>query len=147
MLAAGGVIVKEDCPVVDFFQKADSVMLWKNGNCTELPVGSSAYGAFFACLDEMLADARQMPAFGVSIDSFTRKEREEGFWVEFSFLGEEECEGMPFEGLLFSVKKENCGFNVIRLYHGKYEGRCFYVDLNGGNMAALENFMRDSFHE
>ena len=46
-------------------------------------------------------------------------------------------EGMPFEKLLLKAEPEYRGFNLCRFFNGKYGGRCFYLDLNGGDMRAL----------
>ena len=44
---------------------------------------------------------------------------------------------MDFSELAFEVVPEYMGFNLCRLYEGAYTGRCFYLDLRGGDMRAL----------
>ena len=44
---------------------------------------------------------------------------------------------MPFETLLINVEKDWSGFNIIRKHDSKYEGRCFYINLENADMSKL----------
>ena len=72
-----------------------------------------------------------MPAFGVSLNDETIQAKQTGVWIELFY--ETTClnNEMPFDSLLIQVEPENTGFNVIRKYDDKYDGRCFYIDLKG----------------
>ena len=85
----------------------------------------------------MTATAIRMPAFGVSIVELTRREMKQGLWTEFRYEKETSCAGMAFDRLLVCVKEEFRGFNVVRHVQEKYQGRCFYVDLSGGDMSGF----------
>ena len=82
----------------------------------------------------MTAQAIQMPAFGVSIDRLTREELRHGYWAEFIFPSAHVCAGMPFERFLFKIEPDYRGINLVRCNGGKYEGRCYYLDLREGDV-------------
>ena len=117
--------------------KASAVRVYRDGKIFEFAAGSSAFSALYAAWERMTDAALLMPAFGVSMDALTRKEREQGTWVEFCFADELECGGMPFDRLLIGVLPEYRGFNLIRRSGGEYTGRCFYLDLREGTMQEL----------
>lgn len=126
------------CPVADHFDKVVSVIVFSDGNAQTFEKGDPAYEAILKSWGELLAEARQMPAFGVSIDSLTREEMKKGLWVEFIFDGKQMCENMPFESLLAAVKAPYRGLNIVRNCGGMYQGRCFYIDLGEKDMSAFE---------
>ena len=90
-------------------------------------------------LNLITENSHDMPAFGVSLDNLTREELKSGLWLELEFETVLEFNEMPFDALLIKVEKDNSGFNLIRRYKGKYEGRCFYL--------SLENTMNDLYEE
>ena len=118
-------------------KKAVSVLVYRDGAVHEFSAGSKEFALLLSVWERMTEKALPMPAFGVSIDDLTRRERSAGVWVEFCFDRERECDGMPFEKLLVKVLPEYCGFNLIRCCGGAYTGRCFYLDLQDGSMQEL----------
>ena len=70
------------------------------------------------------------PAFGVSLHDQTIEALKKGVWIEFRFNTERTYADMPFEKLLIELKPDYYGFNLIRFNNQKYEGRCFYLNLN-----------------
>ena len=70
-----------------------------------------------------------MPAFGVSLHNETLNEIKSNCWLQVNFNKEIVKNGLPFNALLFRLE-ETQGFNLIRLYDGKYEGRCLFLDLD-----------------
>ena len=114
--------------------QAEALIVHRNGKSRRFARGSGAFASAAAAWRAMTEGAVRMPAFGVSIDRLTREGMREGLWAEFCFAKEQTVAGMPFTALLFAVKEEFCGFNVVRLYDGGYNGRCFYIDLRGGTM-------------
>ena len=86
-------------------------------------------------------NSHQMPAFGVSLDDLTRQEMQTGVWLEFTF--DKTCynSDMPFDSLLINIQNDFTGFNIIRKYQNKYDGRCFYINLIDKNMTNLYNLL------
>ena len=119
---------------------AKGVNVYTDGQKTVYPVSDGKFNDVCAEWNSMLDGAHEMPAFGVSLNSYTVQEMKKGVWAEFYFDGKFESNGMPYEKLLVSVRPENCGFNIIR-YTAEYgyDGRCFYYDLNGKNMSGFYN--------
>lgn len=117
-------------------KKACAVRIYKEGKEREYLAGTKQFEDVLAAWDEMTKQALPMPAFGVSLDALTREERKKGTWAEFLFT-EEQGEELPFERLLVQCEPQFCGFNLIRYTQGGYNGRCYYLDLNGGDMSAL----------
>lgn len=92
-------------------------------------------------LSSMMENARLMPAFGVALDNEVKEARKSGTWIEFFYDREYEFEGMPFSRLLIEVGGDYTGFNIMRYHDGKYEGRCYYIDLVNCDMLQLYNYI------
>ena len=120
----------------DVFDNAEKINVYNEGNITVYNSGDSSFNKILVGWKAMIENAHEMPAFGVSLDRETRKAMNGGEWVEFVFGKTYESNGMPYEKLLVNVNKSWQGFNLIR-YNSKggYDGRCFYYDLVGKNMA------------
>lgn len=122
--------------ISDAFDYAEKIIVYNSDEKTEYPICTIGYSAILESWNKMIEGAHPMPAFGVSIDAETEKEKKKGLWVEFVFKEQMECYGLPFEKLLISVEKSFCGFNLIRYTKEyKYFGRCFYLDLVNKNMS------------
>ena len=91
-------------------------------------------------ITDMMNGYHEMPAFGVSLDNETRQAMKQGVWLELKFGEVKSHNGMPFESLVIEVAPNYGGFNIIRQTDGKYEGRCFYVSLDG-DMSILYNYL------
>ena len=89
-------------------------------------------------LKDILIGSHMMPAFGVSIDAYTQEALSRGTWLKFNYLQTQTVEDMPFDTLLIELKPDDHGFTIIRGNDGKYEGRCYYVDL--GEKSAKDLF-------
>jgi len=117
------------------FDKAEIINVYNEGVKTAYSAGGEEYRKILSSWNEMIDGAHDMPAYGVSLDKYTKEEMKKGLWVEFDFGGVYECNGMPFEKLLVEVKSDFYGFNLIRYTEENgYDGRCFYFDLNGKKM-------------
>ena len=125
------------CPIAEYFGKASAVRVLNGGEEKVFGRESAVFAEIADAIGEMLSEARQMPAFGVSIDKLTREEMKKGLWVEFDYEKTMDCWNMPFDSLLIAIKAEYRGLNVVRKTEGKYQGRCFYVDLGDKDMTAL----------
>ena len=78
---------------------------------------------------DMIYNSYEMPAFGVSIHEHTMQALQSGFWIKFNFKEQMKHNDMPFDALLVNIMPNDKGFNLIREVDGKYEGRCFYLNL------------------
>ncbi len=79
----------------------------------------------------MTDGALEMPAFGVSIDKYTKEQLKSGLWVEFIFDAQLSHCDMPFSKLLVNVVGNFKGFNLSRYtQEAGYAGRCFYLQLS-----------------
>lgn len=116
--------------IFDVFEDAEGITLYKDDNKTEYSSVDRDFELILDGFNGLLKGARQMPAFGVSLDGDTRKAMQNGVWVEFSFSRQLICYEMKFEKLLVNIVPEYRGFNIIRYNsEGGYDGRCFYISL------------------
>ncbi len=122
--------------VQEVFDSATEISVYDNGNKASFESGSENFQKILTAWQQQIKGSRQMPAYGVSLDNYTRKEMLKGLWVEFTFGKVLECNQMPFEKLLINVQKENQGLNLIRYLKKKgYDGRCFYLDFDNRDMS------------
>ncbi|MBQ4535910.1 MAG: hypothetical protein IJA22_03670 [Clostridia bacterium] len=104
----------------------ESIELIQNGKIHKL--SQQEFQQTFARLQDLFGEARVMPAFGVSIHEETVNAIQDGEWLKLNYNAEMDKEGLLFTSLLFRL--EECqGFNLIRLYGERYDGRCIYLDL------------------
>ena len=104
----------------------ESIELIQNGTSHKL--SQQEFQQTFARLQDLFGEARVMPAFGVSIHEDTLNAMQDGEWLKLNYNAEMDKEGLLFTSLLFRL--EECqGFNLIRLYGERYDGRCIYLDL------------------
>ena len=59
----------------------------------------------------------------------TKQEIKNGVWIQFNFDRVYKNSQMPFDGLLIKIENQSYGLNLIRKYNNKYDGRCFYLNL------------------
>ncbi|MGN1103699.1 MAG: hypothetical protein ACI4QI_02370 [Candidatus Coproplasma sp.] len=135
-------MVPEIC-IEDIAKYTDGINVYDEGNCTAYSKGSDGFAKICAVWTGMMGFARQMPAFGVSLNAETKQAIKSNLWLEFTFPQEYCNNGMTFERLLVNVDKSFSGFNVIR-FNSKYgyDGRCFYFDLIGCTMLDLYNAIK-----
>lgn len=117
--------------VIQVFDEVKEIGVYRDGSALKLSPEQPKFKVVIDGIKDMLADSRQMPAFGVSLDNETRKAVSEGVWVEFDFKEKLSFCEMPFERLLVQVISNYSGFNIIRFNsENGYAGRCYYFDLN-----------------
>lgn len=127
------VMVEEIC---EEFNDAEKINVYNDGAVISYCAGSDEFVKTMSGWNELLNGARQMPAFGVSLNGDTVQAMKSGLWVEFEFSEKKECCEMPYEKLLVNVEESFMGFNIIRYTSERgYDGRCFYIDLVNKNMA------------
>lgn len=130
--------------VQEVFDYAKQINVYNTGIKIEYREEDLQYKKILSLWKELIENSHQMPAFGVSLDRETKKEINNGVWIEFEFNCELKVWEMPFEKLLCRVEKDSCGFNLCRFNpECGYDGRCFYLDLNGKNMCNLYNLLVD----
>lgn len=112
------------------------VVVYHHGETISSPKDDAVYNNLFETFKTMIKDSRSMPAFGVSLDHETRNAMKDGTWIEFVFDSTQSHNDMPFDALLINVVPDHTGFNIVRKYQNKYDGRCFYLDIQG-NMNPL----------
>lgn len=118
--------------VCGIFDRAQSINIYDNGKATRLCAGQTGFKLVINGIKNLLAGARQMPAFGVSLNGETQAAMKNGLWAEFDFGETIEYDGMSFEKLLMQVIASYSGFNLIRYNSADgYAGRCYYFDING----------------
>lgn len=115
--------------LTDSFRVANKMIVSFSGTDYVFEKGNDKFEKVILALEKIVVDSHEMPAFGVSLDEETRKEKNKGIWIELLFDSPCKHDGMDFESLLIKVEKEDYAFNLIRKYNGKYEGRCFHLSL------------------
>ena len=115
--------------VVSHFERATKITVYDDGLCTTYNKGDEKFEMVLDGILEMTKNSRPMPAFAVSLDEETKEDLKSGFWVELEFATTDNALEMHFDALLIKVVKEHTGINIIRKVNGKYQGRCFYLDL------------------
>ena len=146
-LLLGGFMIENETfnTLTQNFYNTSEIIMTMDGKNLNFKKGDDKYECILKSLKTITDGAHEMPAFGVSLDEETRKARKSGLWLELVFDKEYEYNGMPFEALLIDVHGDFSGFNLIRKCNGKYDGRCFYLDLKE-DMKNLETSMLDIFN-
>ena len=135
------VIMEE---ISEVFEQTENINVYNDGVKSVYAAGSDNYETIMSCWKKTIGGAHDMPALGVSLNHLTVKELEKNLWVEFDFGKALVCNEMPFEKLLVQVGKEYYGFNLIRYNSDRgYDGRCFYLDLDGKNMNDFYDLLAD----
>lgn len=128
--------------IFNVFTQAESVKIYSDGKVFEFGADSEPFKDIITVWNDTCANARNMPAYGVSLNSETLKAVKHGLWLEFCFGKVNICGDLPFEKLLVEVKAEWTGFNLIRYESERgYDGRCFYFNLVNRDMSALYNLL------
>lgn len=136
----GGNKVEIQNDLVKCMSTPNQYIIYNENNKTTYKTNNNEYNKISNLLIEMCADSREMPAFGVSLDPDTRAAMESGLWIELIYTTTQEYNEMPFDKLLIQVVADYSGFNIFRELDGKYEGRCFYLSLEG-DMSSLYNYI------
>ena len=112
--------------MINTLEHLESIEVIQKGEIKKL--NSEEFKHVFQKLEDLFGEARVMPAFGVSLHDETTKAMQEGEWLKLNYNSEMDKDGLLFKSLLFRL--EECqGFNLIRLYGERYDGRCIYLDL------------------
>ena len=127
--------------IIDCFSHASSINIYIDNEKTTFIKGSDEFINILSALEMLTQDSHEMPAFSVSLDYETKKAIKDGVWLELNYSSKQAVNELPFSSLLIEVNENYYGFNLIRKQNGKYEGRCFYLNLNNKNMSALHSYL------
>lgn len=129
----------------DSFEDSNGIEITIDGDSNLFCKGTSEYNNILHEFKKMLVNSYEVPSLGVSIDELTVKEKQKGVWVEFIFDRINYSNDMPFNSLLVVVNEGYYGFNVIRKYEEKYDGRGYYINLVGNNMNTLYEYLKNKY--
>lgn len=119
----------ETSNINETIKRAESITIFKGGKLTEIKKNDEKFNKILNNITDCFFNSRIMPALGVSLDEEMREELKTGNWIQLNFNKTEIVNELPFEALLFRLD-ECYGLNLIRETKGKYQGRCFYLDLD-----------------
>lgn len=120
----GGTIMPETTLIEQLFS-CDEIVVYKNGE--EIKLDKTLVEPE---LKQLTDKSYFSPAFGVSLHDQTTNAMQKGYWLEFRYNTQHVYADMPFSKLLIELKPDYYGFNLIRYNDGKYDGRCYYLNLN-----------------
>lgn len=128
--------------LTECLDQIESLIVYNENNGVEYSCEDDRFDEVLSELRVLFDNSREMPALGVALDDSTRNEMKTGLWLELQFDKRLYHNDMPFDCLLVNIVPEYTGFNIIRKYDGKYDGRCFYIDLiNGQTMDSLHTLL------
>lgn len=107
----------------------ENAMFYAYNNGNEIVLTQESQDKIENLITASLKGARRLPALGVSLHDETMQAVQSGVWLRFKFAKTFEVDGMPFDDILVEIRPDMYGTNLIRGNNGRYEGRCFYVDL------------------
>ena len=137
-----GTIEMNDSNILNIMTTANEIVVYHNNATTSYEPNTNEYNTIMEELQTLSLSSRESPAFGVSLHNEIITAMETGLWLEVNFNKTISHNDMPFDSLLIQVVGEYSGFNIIRKYDNKYDGRCFYVDLLDTNLSNLENILQ-----
>lgn len=113
----------------DIVEHIESFEIFDNGEAKKISQEEKDFSMIKLNLKNLFSSSRLMPAFGVSLHNETIKEMQKDIWLKINFNNVLNKNGLPFSSLLFKLENVQ-GFNLIRFYNNKYDGRCLYLDLD-----------------
>lgn len=117
--------------MINLLNQVNNINVYHNGEKSTFYTDDSQFCQILTCWQDYLSTAREMPAYGVSLDQETKCAMQFGTWLEFEFADKNTYNGMPFEKLLVEINCDHSGCNLIR-YNAidGHDGRCFYLDFD-----------------
>ena len=119
----------QEIDIISALPFSSEIVLSYNSSQTNYTYETKEYNEILHSFISMAQGGHQMPAFGVAINEEVETEKQQGMFVEFIFNTTQLFNDMPFDALLVQVEPDWSGFNLIRKTEGKYQGRCFYYNL------------------
>lgn len=121
----GGTTTMPETTLIEQLFACDEIVVYKNGE--EIKLDKALVEPE---LKKLTDKSYFSPAFGVSLHDQTTNAMQKGYWIEFRYNTQRVYADMPFSKLLIELKPDYYGFNLIRFNSGKYDGRCYYLNLN-----------------
>ena len=115
--------------LVDLIDQIESFDFFVDGKKESINKESERFENTKQNLQDVFSSARLMPAFCVSLDSETQNVMQEEQWLQINFKEIQWKNELPFNSLLIKLEKTS-GFNLIRLFENKYNGRCLFLALD-----------------
>ena len=138
------IFLENENSLVDILNSVESFDIFNQGDCEKVGKNSGEFNKILNGVNDVFCSAILMPAFGVSLHKETLNEREKGVWLQINFSEELTKNGLNFNSLLFKLETTQ-GFNLIRKYKDKYDGRCLYLNIqNEMNLKTLLNKMQNN---
>lgn len=128
------------------FNLSTSITITIDNKTETLTNDNNKYSSILNCFSNTIENSHEMPALGVSIHELTINEKMQGTWLEFNFEKNLIYNEMPFNSLLINIEPNSGGFNLIRKFNNRYDGRCFYLNLDNKTTLELYNLL-NSIHQ
>ena len=122
------IIYDNSNSLLDLIEKINSFTIIKNGNQSVVSNSTQDFNKIKTNLAKVFALGRLEPAFGVSLHNLTVQEIKNDNWLKINFNNEQVKNDLPFTSLLIKLEKTG-GFNLIREFNNKYDGRCLFLHL------------------
>ncbi len=131
-----------DNNILYIISTAEEIVIYQDGTETQLNSSEENFKSIAKELIKLSDTCREYPAFGVSLHNETVEAMKSGLWIEFKFPQTLTYNEMPFDTLVIEVIGEYSGFNIIRKFNDKYDGRCFHVNLIDTDLSSLEELLK-----
>ncbi len=115
--------------LVDIVEKVKDFEMIENGKIKKIAHNDEQFKVLVDNLKTLFQSAQLMPAYCVSLHNETTLAMQTEKWLKINFTEEIVKNELPFSSLVFKLEKV-IGFNLIRLFNNKYDGRCLYLNLN-----------------
>lgn len=110
------------------FDDCYAIKIYDNNHKIIFEKGTKEFDKILQLWQITVNSGYEMPAFGVSIHELTIEDMQKGLHIEFLFDKLNYHNEMPFDSLLLKLQENQYGYQLIRHYEDKYQGRCFYVN-------------------
>lgn len=122
------IIMENSNNLINLMEKIENFLIFSNNNKNCISKNNPKFNNIKSNITNLFENSILLPAIGVSIHNLTVEEMKVGNWLQINFSSEQNINGLPFHALLLKLE-ETGGINLIRLYNGKYDGRCLYLSL------------------
>jgi len=123
------IVYNVENPLKQTVENIESFYFFKDGAKKIVTKTNKEFEIIKEKIKNIFEISREMPAFGVSLDLETLNALKKDEWMQINFSTLMNQNSLPFNALLFKLESTS-GFNLIRMYNGKYEGRCIFLDFN-----------------
>lgn len=121
--------IENENSLIDCVKFISSFEVLKNGKITKINNNLPEYKVIISKIERLFQNSMLMPAFGVSLHGETQNAMMNGEWLKINFSKELNKNGLPFSSLVFCLE-ETQGFNLIREFNNRFDGRCLFLSLD-----------------